>query len=943
MDQQPRGITTGLVEPSDAGFVAGWPAEVQAIYRMMSAARQPMMLSWGPELITAYNEPFLPILGSKHPRAFGCPYREVWPEVWPTLKLMIAPVLAGQAAFFENMEFTLAGRDTATGWFSFSVTPLRDVAGVVGGFAIAVVETTATVLIQRRVNFGLALEQALRHCADERAVMQDAARLLGEYMGVQRCTYATVDMEAETLAIASGWTTGVHAGLDGVQPVAVFCEQGMAALRAGEAISLAGADPAPASAPVSWLLPAALIIPLVKEDILVALILVDQDRPRAWTNDDRDLMRDVSNRTWAAAARIRAEAAIKELNQTLELRVAERTAERDRLWSLAQEVIVILAADDDTFLSVNPAAQIVMGYTPEEMLGQTVDDFLHLDDQADLRRRRLVGDGKRTKVENRYRHRDGTYRTMAWNVVYESSIAYATGRDVTEERTAQALLRESEAQMKAVFETSYQLKGLLDIDGRLLAVNAIALDAIGQTSADVIGRPLWETPWFTATEGLPDLIRGVVQAAARGESFRAELDAVLPGGRRRFDLSVRPIRDQQGTIFAIMPEAVDVTDQRATEAALRQSQKMEAVGQLTGGLAHDFNNLLTGIGGALELIQTRLAGKRTGDAVRYATAAQDSVRRAAALTHRLLAFSRQQTLLPRLLDAGSLVSDMAELIRGTVGPAITVEVRAPPGVPSILVDANQLENAVLNLCLNARDAMPGGGHLLLAIDTLPAHAGLPGPVVVLRVADTGAGMHPEIVARAFDPFFTTKPIGAGTGLGLSMVYGFVCQSEGQVSIASVAGTGTTVTLLFPARADCAAATDELASRTPGPGQGETVLVVEDEEAIQLLIDDVLTDYGYTVLLAADGAAGLAALRSDQRIDLLVTDIGLPGGMNGRQLADAARVLRPSLPVLMITGFAAVEVLGHDRLQSGMAIMTKPFTMSALAQGIQELLAHPFSG
>lgn len=932
-------MTTCLIQPSDAGFVGGWPAEVQAIYRLIAAARQPMMLCWGPDLITAYNEPFLPILGSKHPRAFGLPYREVWSEVWPTLKPLIASVLTGQAAFFENMEFALAGRDQATGWFSFSLTPVRDVAGVVGGFAIAVVETTATVLIQRRVSFGLALEQALRHCSDEHAVMQDAARLLGEHMGVQRCAYATVDMAAGTLTIASGWTTGVHAGLGGVQPVAVFCERGMAALRAGEAVSSDGADPALAS----WLLPAALIIPVVKGDTLVALLLADQDRPRAWADDDRDLMRDVADRTWAAVARIQAEAAIKELNQTLELRVAERTAERDRLWRLAQEVMVILSAENDTFLSVNPAAQIVMGYTPAEMLGQTVDDFLHPDDQADLRQRRLVGDGKRTKVENRCRHRDGTYRTMAWNVVYESSIAYATGRDVTEERTAQALLRESEARMKAVFETSYQLKGLLDTDGRLLTVNAVALDAIGRTSADVIGHPLWETPWFTATEGLPDLIRDVVQAASRGESFRAELEAVLPGGRRHLDLSIRPIRDQQGTIFAIMPEAVDVTDQRATEAALRQSQKMEAVGQLTGGLAHDFNNLLTGIGGALELLQTRLADKRPGDAARYATAAQEAARRAAALTHRLLAFSRRQTLLPRLLDAGSLVSDMAELIRRTVGPAIMVAVRAPPGLPSILADANQLENAVLNLCLNARDAMPGGGRLLLAIDTLPAHADLPGPVVVLRVADTGAGMDPEVAARAFDPFFTTKPIGAGTGLGLSMVYGFVRQSDGQVSIASVAGAGTTVTLLFPARADRAAAVDELASRAPGPGQGETVLVVEDEEAIRLLIGDVLNDYGYTVLLAGDGAAGLALLQLDQRIDLLLTDIGLPGSMNGRQLADAARILRPSLPVLMITGFAAAEVLGHDRLQSGMAIMTKPLTMSALAQGIQELLARPFSG
>ena len=933
MDQKTPGIDT-------ATMPAGWPENLQAVYRMMVAAQQPMSLSWGPDLVTVYNEPFWPILGTKHPGTFGQPYRIVWAEVWQSLEPLIAAVMAGQAAFFENVSFALAGRDRAEGWFSFSVTPLRDDAGTVGGFAIAVVETTATVLIQRRLDFGLALEQALRRNDDPQAVMQDAARLLGQHVKVQRCAYAEVDGDTGTLLIPTDWTDGTTPGLAGSQPLAVFSPPTLTALRNDETIYMAGTDPAAAN---GWLLRAAMIMPLVKGDTLVALLLVDQHELRIWTDEDRDLLRDVAERTWSAVARVRAEHEIRELNRTLELRVAERTAERDRLWRIAQEVIVILAATDDTFLSVNPATQIVLGYTPEEMLGQTVDDFLHPADQADLRRRRMIGQANWTKVENRYRHRDGGYRTMAWNVVYEGNIAYSTGRDVTEERTAQALLCESEARMKAVFETSYQLKGLLDTDGQLLTVNAVALDAIGRTSADVIGQPLWETPWFTATDGLPDVIRDAVQAASHGDSFRAELEAVLPGGRRRFDLSIRPIRDQCGTIFAIMQEAVDITDQRATEEALRQSQKMEAVGQLTGGLAHDFNNLLTGIGGALELIQSRLADDRTADAARYAAAAQDAARRAAALTHRLLAFSRRQTLMPRLLDAGSLVSDMADLIRRTVGPAIGVDVQASPNLPSILADANQLENAVLNLCLNARDAMPAGGQLLLVIEALPAHADLPGPVVAVRVTDTGTGMNPDIAARAFDPFFTTKPIGAGTGLGLSMVYGFVRQSDGQVRIASTPGAGTTITLLFPARAISAPVVAEPATPAPDPGQGETVLVVEDEEAIRLLIDDVLQDYGYRVLLAVDGAAGLGALRSDQHIDLLVTDIGLPAGINGRQLADAARSLRPSLPVLMMTGFAEAEVLGHDRLEPGMAIITKPFTMSALTERIQELLARPFPG
>ena len=951
MDQHPSGIPAGLppgLGDTHINFLNRWPEGVRAIYQMMAASQQPMMMSWGPDLITAYNAPFVPILGHKHPRVFGLPYRELWAEVWPALEPLIASVLAGQAAFYENMEFVLAGRDQATGWFSFSITPVRDGAGAVGGFAIAVVETTATVLIQRRLDFGLALEQALQINDGADAIIQDAASLLGKHLRVQRCAYADVDLAAETLRIVTDWTDGDIQGLTGAQPLAIFPADSMAVLRAGHPISTngTGIDAGPGSAG-SWLRPASLIMPVVKGETLVALLLVDQQQSRAWTDDDRGLLCDVANRTWAAAARVRAEAAIQELNRTLELRVAERTAERDRLWRIAQELIVLMS-EDDTVLSVNPASHVILGYTADEMLGQNAAVFMHPEDLEAMRRYRSAGGGTRATVENRCRHRDGSYRTILWNVVREGGVTYATGRDVTQKRIAQAQLEQSEARLKAMFETNYQMQALLEVDGRLIATNATALNAIQGVGApavvlqDVVGRLFWDTPWFSGTPGQPELIRNAVLAAGRGESFRAEIDSNMPTGRRRFDLSIRPIRDNQGAIVAIMPEGVDITEQRATQEALRQSQKMEAVGQLTGGLAHDFNNLLTGIGGALELIQVRIADGRLADATRYAAAAQESARRAAAITHRLLAFSRQQTLLPRLLNAGQLVSDMAELIRGTVGPAITLDLQVSAGLPSILADANQLENAVLNLCLNARDAMPNGGQLVLRTEAMPVNADLPGPVVAVSVADTGAGMPPDVAVRAFDPFFTTKPIGTGTGLGLSMVYGFVRQSGGQVHIASVPGAGTTVTLFFPARLDIAAAASAPATPAPGPGWGETVLVVEDEEAIRLLIEDVLQDYRYTSLLAADAAGGLAALRSDRRIDLLITDIGLPGAMNGRQLADAARKLRRGLPVLMMTGFAAAEILGHDRLEPGMAIMTKPFTMAALAQRIQELLAHSSS-
>ncbi len=383
------------------------------------------------------------------------------------------------------------------------------------------------------------------------------------------------------------------------------------------------------------------------------------------------------------------------------------------------------------------------------------------------------------------------------------------------------------------------------------------------------------------------------------------------------------------------------------EAALRQSQKMEAVGQLTGGLAHDFNNLLTGVTGSLELLQARIAQGRIKDVDRYVNAAQGAARRAAALTQRLLAFSRRQTLDPKPTDANRLVAGMEELIRRTVGPEINVETVAVGGLWSILVDPGQLENALLNLCINARDAMPDGGRITIETGNRWLDARVarerdlePGQYVSLCVTDTGTGMTPEVIAKAFDPFFTTKPIGQGTGLGLSMIYGFTKQSGGQVRIYSELGRGTTVCLYLPRHigsAETAELAPELAD-APRAQQGETVLVVDDEPTIRMLVAEVLQDLGYTAIEAADGSSGLRVLQSDVRIDLLVTDVGLPGGINGRQVADAARVTRPNLKVLFITGYAENAVVSHGHLDPGMHVVTKPFAMEALASRIKDLIS-----
>ena len=382
------------------------------------------------------------------------------------------------------------------------------------------------------------------------------------------------------------------------------------------------------------------------------------------------------------------------------------------------------------------------------------------------------------------------------------------------------------------------------------------------------------------------------------------------------------------------------------EAKFRQSQKMEAIGQLTGGIAHDFNNLLAGMSTSLQVLEKRLKANNFDNTERYIGMAQGSVRRAAALTQRLLAFSRRQTLDPRPTDVNRLVGGIEEMVRRTVGPSVELEVVGAGGLWLTQVDASQLENAVLNLCINARDAMaPGGGRLTIETankwldDRAAAERELPpGQYISVCVTDTGVGMTPEVIARAFDPFFTTKPMGQGTGLGLSMVYGFVRQSGGQVRIYSVPGEGTTMCLYLPRyMGEAEQENPHIQPVFDHRADGEVVLVIEDEATIRGLIAEELEDLGYNVISVGDGPAGLHVLQSDRRIDLLLTDVGLPGGLNGRQVADAGRVTRPDLKVLFITGYAENAAVGNGLLAFGMEVITKPFDVAALAAKVQEMI------
>ena len=529
--------------------------------------------------------------------------------------------------------------------------------------------------------------------------------------------------------------------------------------------------------------------------------------------------------------RKQAETELQLLNATLEARVAERTAERDRAWKNSQDLQVVVDREG-IMRAANPAWTTILGWRTDEIVGQHVSALIHPDDLASshaAHARALVD--QLPAHETRFGHRDGGYRTIAWVATTEAGLIYASGRNVTAEREqAQALAR--------------------------------------------------------------------------------------------------------------------------VEELLRQSQKMEAVGQLTGGIAHDFNNLLGAITGSLELLQRRVEIGQFDNLERYTSAAVAAAERAASLTQRLLAFARRQPLDPKRVDANRLVAGMEDLIGRTLGPAITLEMLLAGDLWPTLCDPNQLESAILNLAINARDAMPDGGRLTIETANVDLDDGYarsqggevrPGQYVAIVATDTGVGMSSDIVARAFDPFFTTKPIGQGTGLGLSMLYGFVKQSEGHVRVTSDPGRGTTFRLYLPRQGE-AADQDGPASGptkpTPSAGLGETVLVVDDEPTLRMLVTETLEELGYAAIQAGDGISALRIVQSDASIDLLVTDVGLPG-LNGRQLAEAARTVRPTLPVLFITGYAYNAAIGNGTvLEPGMEIITKPFALDVLARKIRAMIQAP---
>jgi PAS domain S-box-containing protein len=654
------------------------------------------------------------------------------------------------------------------------------------------------------------------------------------------------------------------------------------------------------------------------------------------------------NRMQAAAANQRLQSDIARREQ-IEAQLREKETSFRYLFEKNPNPMWVFDRGTLSILEVNDAAVVHYGYSHDEFRRMRITDLRPAEDvsrlvsymqdrPAGLKRagewQHVIKDGRTIDVEI-------TSYTLDFQ---QRAAVLVVARDITESKRAEAALRESEAVARGVLDTALDAYIRMDQDGRITEWNVMAEAVFGWPRAEAIGRSVADT--IIPPDQREAHRKGLARFLATGEApilnRRIELQALHRSGKEfPIELTIMALSTDRGRVFSAFVR--DLREKKQAEEQLRQAQKMEAVGQLTGGVAHDFNNLLTVVIGSLDLAGERTAHEPQLTAlINQALSAAD---KGAALTHRLLAFSRQQALQPTNTDLNQVVTGMNDLLRRTLGEQVEIDVRLNQDLWTALADKSQVESALLNLAINSRDAMPDGGKL--TIETANAHLDAdyaarnaevaPDDYVVLAVSDTGGGMPPEVVERAFEPFFTTKGIGKGSGLGLSMIYGFAKQSGGHLKIYSELGHGTTVRLYLPSAKALQTAVPAPAASSESHRGSETILVVEDDADVRQLAVTQLKSLGYRVLEASDGTGALALLRDDESIDLLFTDVVMPGGMTGRQLAEESRRLRPEMKVLFTSGYTQNSIVHQGKLDHGVHLLSKPYRRDGLARKIRDVL------
>lgn len=907
------------------GSIDDWSESLKVTVSLMLAADTQIVLFGGPEFIAIYNDAYAPTIGRKHPRALGRPAREVWAELWDDLGPLLNGVLeTGNTFSAKNRPFYLERSDVGeTVYFDVSYSAVRNSRGKVEAILCIVNETTEQVIAEKRLRESEERFRALVNASSD--VVYQMSSDWQQMRQLDGRGFLT-DTSAPTIR----WLDEYIFPEDHPQIVARIDH----AIKHRDTFEMEHRV-RQANGAVGWTFSRA--IP----------IFDDEGSIREWFGMASDV-----------TARKTSEEALRASEDRFQMALSAGNGIGTWDWDVVADRVIA----DARFASLyNVDPELAKAGAPIAAFFRGIHGEDSERVQAEVARAIKTGDP--FVSEYRLVQSDGSVR---WVVAHGRCMLSPDGRplrfpgasfDITDRKRAEERLRELNSDLErqvverssergTTWQVSPHLLSVIDLGGgKFLRVNPAWKEALGWSEAEMVGASygnfLHPDDIAPSQAAFEDVMRGIPvldfenRYRAKDGAYRWLSWVAVPEDGRLYS-TARDITAEKQRAEALA----------AAEDSLRQSQKMEAVGQLTGGLAHDFNNLLTGISGSLQMLQMRIAQGRMDAVERYISVAQGAVKRAASLTHRLLAFSRRQTLDAKPTNVNRLIAGMEDLIRRTVGPSIHIEVVGAGGLWLTLVDPNQLENALLNLCINAKDAMPEGGRLTIetANKWLDERAAkqrdlTPGQYVSLCVTDTGTGMTPDVISHAFDPFFTTKPFGEGTGLGLSMIYGFARQSGGQIRIYSEVGRGTTMCLYLP-RHDSEDISEDLSAantRASATGHGEVVLVIDDEPSIRMLIAEVLEEQGYASIEASDGPSGMRVLESSVRIDLLITDVGLPNGMNGRQIADAALALRPGLKVLFITGYAENAVLGNGQLGKGMQVIAKPFDMELLADKIRELI------
>jgi PAS domain S-box-containing protein len=904
------------------GPLSAWPQSLKSVTQTLLHSPVPIVLLWGADGIMIYNDAYSVFAGGRHPRLLGSKVRDGWAEIADFNDNVMKVGLSGRTLAYKDQELTLHrnGRPEQV-WMNLDYSPVLDEAGEPAGVIAIVVETTERVMAERRVAESEARFRALvnatsdivyRMSPDWRLMQQLDGRGFLADTALPRVEWMEEYVLPEDRPAV---TAAIRTAMDGKSVYRL--EHRVKRL----------------DGTTGWV--ASRAIPLT---------------------DDRGEIVE-----WFGAA--------TDISGTVLARdLLQESEERFRLIADSAPVPMWVTKLDRTRSFANQAYLDFVGADYERAIAFDWRTILHPDDLSRIVMESVAGEAalRPFVLEGRYRRADGAWRWMRsesqprWDPQGKHIGFIGVAHDITTAKEAEGELRRlnetleqritertsqlesNEAQLRAILETSNQYQGLLDLGGNVLYLNRTALSGIQATAADLIGKPFWDSPWFSATPGAPGIVADTFAAVTGGESMRTEMLLHLPAGERYFDFAMRPVFDRHGAIASVLSEAVDITDRRRAEEALRQSQKMEAVGQLTGGVAHDFNNLLTIIRSATDFLRRRELPEERRK--RYVEAISDTVDRASKLTGQLLAFARRQPLTPQVFGVDQQVEGIAQLLRPLVGSRIEIKLRIHDTECFALADIAQFETALINLAVNSRDAMDGEGVISIDVSratTIPASATSErrkGDFIAISITDTGTGIAPDQIAVIFEPFFTTKEVGKGTGLGLSQAVGFAKQSGGEIVVISALGKGSTFTIYLP-QAE-APITDADADAAPGhfdltpSGRGHRILLVEDNKNVGKVSNELLQDLGYATEWADNARAALDLLAENQRgFDLVFSDVIMPG-MNGVELATIIRKQYPHLPVVLTSGYSSALA---ESAHHGFELIQKPYSVEALSRTLRKAI------